>query len=126
MNKIHISDFVYQYLSDLRIEKDQEAHIRLFAERTGEQVGQIITDIVAESMALILAGKSTTAAQLPLSAPLSVGVLLTAKEVASYLSISKAKAYRMMQDKEIPTFRIGRTARVRAHDLEIFIKEHVL
>jgi hypothetical protein len=68
MNKIHISDFVYQYLSDLRIEKDQEAHIRLFAERTGEQVGQIITDIVAEIMALILAGKSATATQLPLSA----------------------------------------------------------
>ena len=109
MDKIHIYEFATQHLSDLRIEKDREAHIRLFAERTEKQVGQIITNIVTEIMALVLVGRSLAATQLSLPAHppepalLPVRRLLTAGEVADFLNISKAKAYRMMQKREMPS-----------------------
>jgi excisionase family DNA binding protein len=51
--------------------------------------------------------------------------LLNAVEVAKRLVISKAKAYQLMQRKEIPTVCMGRSARVRQQDLEEFIKRQV-
>jgi excisionase family DNA binding protein len=42
------------------------------------------------------------------------------------MRISKAKAYRMMQDREIPVVRMRRTARVRVQDVEALIKGYVV
>ena len=47
--------------------------------------------------------------------------LLTAKEVAEILNISKAFAYKLMQAGEIRTVVIGSSRRVRREDLEDFI-----
>ena len=50
--------------------------------------------------------------------------LLRADQVAIRLNISRALAYRLMQDGEIPTVRFNRTVRVRELDLDRFIQNH--
>jgi hypothetical protein len=102
MNKSHTPRFDQKYPSGFDIPKDQETHVRLFAAKIGEQVGHTITDLVAEMMALLLAGKPSAATQSPALDNLSRYRLLTADEVASFLNISKAKAYRMMQTEKYP------------------------
>ena len=47
--------------------------------------------------------------------------LLTAKEVAEILNISKAFAYKLMQTGQLTTICIGSSRRVRITDLEDFI-----
>jgi excisionase family DNA binding protein len=51
--------------------------------------------------------------------------LLRGKEVAQILNVSKAFAYRLMAEGEIPTVRLGRSVRVRPEDLEQFIAEQI-
>ena len=48
---------------------------------------------------------------------LRINTLLTAKEVAEILNISRSKTYHWMQIGEIPTVRIGKSRRVRPEDL---------
>jgi excisionase family DNA binding protein len=43
--------------------------------------------------------------------------LLTVKEVADYLRVSRVTAWRWCQQGVIPAFRIGRTWRIRRDDL---------
>jgi excisionase family DNA binding protein len=47
--------------------------------------------------------------------------LLTAQDIAKCLQVSEAMAYQLMQRREIPTVKIGRSVRVRPVDLENFI-----
>ena len=47
--------------------------------------------------------------------------LLKADEVAKYLRLSKAGAYRLMYTGEIPVIRFGRSVRVREEDLDHFV-----
>jgi excisionase family DNA binding protein len=51
--------------------------------------------------------------------------LLRGSEVAQILNISKALAYRLMADGEIPTVRLGRAVRVRPEDLSQFLEDSV-
>ena len=108
------------------IGKNEEAYIRSIAERIGTQVGQTVTDLMAEIMTLILVDRSKIATQSPFAVARITDRLLTANEIASRLHISKSKVYRMMRNGEIPTVRIGKTERVRAQDLEVFIQEHAV
>ncbi len=48
----------------------------------------------------------------------------TAREIAVLLKISKALAYRLIAQGEIPCVRFGRTVRVREEDLGSFIRAH--
>jgi excisionase family DNA binding protein len=48
--------------------------------------------------------------------------LLKAVDVARILNISKAMAYRLIQQREIPVVRISHAVRVRLPDLETYIK----
>ena len=48
--------------------------------------------------------------------------LLKAADVAQILNISKAMAYRLIKQKEIPVVRICHAVRVRPSDLETYIK----
>ena len=50
--------------------------------------------------------------------------LLTGKEVAQILRVSRAYAYRLMKQGSIPTIKIGRTVRVRYESLLEFIQEN--
>jgi excisionase family DNA binding protein len=52
--------------------------------------------------------------------PLETG-LLTAAQVVKILMISKSNAYRLIQQGEIPSIRIGQSVRVREEDLEEFV-----
>jgi excisionase family DNA binding protein len=55
---------------------------------------------------------------------LRINTLLTAKQVAEILNISKSKAYHFMQLGEIPTVRIGKSRRIRLEDLNIYIQSN--
>ncbi len=50
--------------------------------------------------------------------------LLKGIEVAEILNISKAYAYRLMSNGQIPTIRFGRSVRVRPEDLNAFIENN--
>lgn len=50
--------------------------------------------------------------------------LLKGDEVARILNISRSQAYKLMQQGEIPTVRIGRSVRVRYESLWDFIEEN--
>jgi excisionase family DNA binding protein len=43
--------------------------------------------------------------------------ILTAKQVAEYLQLSKSKVYYMISRKQLPHFRVGKNVRVRMSDL---------
>jgi len=51
--------------------------------------------------------------------------LLNPADVAEILKISKALAYKMLKEGEIPTVRFGSSVRVRREDLEKYIYEKV-
>ena len=53
------------------------------------------------------------------------GGLLRAIEVAKALSISRAMAYRLMQQGDIRTVRIAGSRRVRIKDLERYISDNM-
>jgi len=50
--------------------------------------------------------------------------LLKGDEVARILNISRSQAYKLMQQGQIPTVRIGRSVRVRHESLWTFIEEN--
>ncbi len=51
-------------------------------------------------------------------------VLLTGDDLARIMQISRAQAYRIMQDPQLPVIRIGKLVRVRPADLERFLAAH--
>lgn len=51
--------------------------------------------------------------------------LLKAVEVAEVLNVSRAFAYKLMRQGEIPSIRIGRSVRVRQQDLFTYIDNNV-
>ena len=48
--------------------------------------------------------------------------LITAIDVAKVLKISKALAYRLISQGQIPSVRFGKTVRVKPEDLDAFIE----
>ncbi|MCK4782874.1 MAG: helix-turn-helix domain-containing protein [Desulfobacteraceae bacterium] len=51
--------------------------------------------------------------------------LLTARDIAYLMQISKSKAYDLMRSGEIPAVRIGRSIRVREEDIDQYIEDHL-
>ena len=52
--------------------------------------------------------------------------LLTAREVACYLKLSKSKVYYMIQTKKIPHVRIGRNVRIKETDLKAWLENNTI
>jgi excisionase family DNA binding protein len=50
--------------------------------------------------------------------------LLTAGDVAGYLQISRALAYRLIVEGKLPGIRFGRTVRVLEQDLIAFVQQN--
>jgi excisionase family DNA binding protein len=50
---------------------------------------------------------------------------LTAREIANILKISRALAYRLIGQGDIPSIQFGRVSRVRQEDLDAFIQKSV-
>ncbi len=51
--------------------------------------------------------------------------LLTAKEIAKRLQVSKALIYNLISQGQIRSVRFGKTVRVRAEDLDTFIQSNM-
>ena len=103
------------------LNKDDEAAIQAIAERVGREIRQAFTNSLGEVLLLIRDKERYTT----LERSIHQDEFLTASELAKTLKISKALAYRMIQIKEIPSFSIGRTVRVRRDDLDTFIESHM-
>ena len=52
--------------------------------------------------------------------------LMTIKEVAKYLKVSKSTIFRLMRDGELPSIKFSakRFTRIKRSDLEAFIERH--
>jgi excisionase family DNA binding protein len=112
-------------LSRMIISASEEAAIKQRADRVGKQFGEVVSSFLAEIMISILATKPKVSSPRSQSTlPGSVDIL-TATEVAEILKVSKAKAYKMMQQGEILAVQFDRTRRVRRQDLDEFIKGHL-
>lgn len=53
--------------------------------------------------------------------PGSISPLLTIDEVAKFLRISKTSVYRLVERRELPFCRVGRTLRFTRKDLETYL-----
>ncbi len=51
--------------------------------------------------------------------------ILTVSETAAYLKLSKSKVYLMVQRKEIPHIKMGKSVRIRTSDLINWIEKQV-
>lgn len=51
-------------------------------------------------------------------------VILTLKETAVYLKISRQQAYKMVRSGELPHVRVGKSIRCKIKDLDLYIEEH--
>jgi excisionase family DNA binding protein len=113
-------------LSKLSISATEEVAIKQRADRVGKEIGEAISSFLAEIMISILT--TWPQASSPRSQTTHQGSedILKAGEVAEILKISKAMAYRLIKQGEIPAIQFGRTTRVRRQDLEEFIRAHVM
>ncbi len=61
-----------------------------------------------------------------LSAPplTEADMLLTVREVAERLAVSRRHVWRLISANELPSIKFGRTTRVRVQDLEEFVERH--
>ena len=103
------------------LNKDDEAAIQSIAERVGKEIRQAFASSLGEILLLIRDKERHATMELSVHQD----EFLTASELAKILKISNALAYRMIQIKEIPSFSIGRTVRVRRADLDAFIELHM-
>lgn len=51
--------------------------------------------------------------------------ILTVSETAAYLKLSKSKVYLLVQRKEIPHLKMGKSVRIRQCDLQEWIEQNV-
>ena len=91
---------------------------------SSENIGRLVSEIIVDSLTLLWAEKPTSQPSVVREQPAN-DKLLNAAEVAKTLGISKAKAYQLMQRKEIPTVCMGRSVRVRQQDLEDYIERQL-
>jgi excisionase family DNA binding protein len=49
--------------------------------------------------------------------------ILTIREVAEYLKVTERTLYRLVQEKQIPAFKVGNSWRFRRDDLERWISK---
>ena len=113
-------------LSRLSINATEEAAIKQRADRVGKQIGEAVSSLIAEIMISILATRLQASSPRLQTIQQGSEDILKAGEVAEILKISKAMAYRLIQQREIPAIKFGRTTRVRRQDLEEFIRAHMM
>lgn len=51
--------------------------------------------------------------------------MLTVPQIAQELAVSRMTVYRLVHDGELPALRIGRSIRIRRHDLNTYIEEAI-
>jgi excisionase family DNA binding protein len=114
-----------------------ETNIKSFAQKIGEETGQIVSDFLTGILLLVLVDRPPDSKQSPEvkqrpNSERSEAIkqasekLLTGSEVAERLNISKAKAYKLMSAGRISSVRFDKTVRVRKQDLEKFVDDHIV
>ena len=94
--------------------------IHAIATRMSEQIGLVVASSLREMLFVLIEERGKDA----LDAPANQDEFLTAGDVAKILKISKSQAYHMIRTRDIPSFSIGRTVRVRRLDLDAVIEAH--
>jgi len=84
-----------------------------------------ISLVVAGSLREILFVLREDGKRLTLQPSADQDEFLTAGDVATILKISKSQVYHMIRRREIPSFSIGKTVRVRRVDLDAVIESHM-
>ena len=107
------------------LNKEEEASIHAIAEKMGERISQVVDTSLREMLSLIKENRRQSTIQKDNFTP-STPEFLRASDIAKELKISKSLAYHMIRTKEIPTFCIGRTVRIRREDLDVFVYAHTV
>ncbi len=120
----------YTRPSRSRSSTDQDAIIRMYADRIGEKIGRLVSEIIVDTLTLLWIENPTSQHSIVREITQdrkqpNGDKLLKAAEVAEKLDISKSKAYQLMQRGEIPTVHLGQAVRVRQQDLEEFINSQL-
>ena len=116
MGKKNIQDGIPEMHHNKQVlSQEKEARIRSFSQHMGE----FITAALTELLTLLMMDRQ------PSVSP-KTNTLLTAADVAKRLNVSKAKAYQLIRDGDLPSIHFGRTTRVRPEDLENIINGQVI
>jgi excisionase family DNA binding protein len=107
--------------SKIILSAEEETAVQAIATRMSEQISLV----VAGSLREILFVLREDGRGLTLQPSADQDEFLTAGEVATILKISKSQVYHMIQTRDIPSFSIGRTVRVRRMDLDAVIEAHM-
>jgi excisionase family DNA binding protein len=121
--------------SGLEINQKQEEIIQIYADRIGEKIGRMVSEIIVDSVTMLRIEKQVDQSidrraqtmiydTSHLHEQSASNRLLNGSEIAKRLGISKGKASSLMQRGDIPTMRMGRAVRVRPQDLEEYIKRN--
>ena len=100
---------------------EDETTIQTIAKRMSEQISQVVAGSLREILFVIREDRRDGNYQ-PAT---DQNQILTAGDVAEILKISKSQAYHMIRRREIPSFSIGRTVRVRRVDLDAVVEAHM-
>lgn len=118
----------------------EDAALQAVAQKMGAQISHVVYAGLVDFLILLrgeikqtgkeVAAHSTiTATSVPeydAPEPVQYKPFLTAGDIAKMLGISKAKAYRLIQQKEIHSISIDKTVRVRWEDWEAFVQKHLV
>ena len=97
-----------------------EEAIHAIATRISEQIGLVVASSMREMLFVLMEERENGYVH----TPADQDEFLTAGDVAKILKISKSQAYHMIRTRDIPSFSIGRTVRVRRLDLDAVIEAH--
>ncbi len=118
----------------------EEAALQAIAQKMGAQISHVVYAGLVDFLILLRgeikqSGKEVAAhSMIPTVSvpeydapePVQYKPFLTAGDIAKMLGISKAKAYRLIQQKEIRSISIDKTVRVRWEDWEAFVQKHLV
>jgi excisionase family DNA binding protein len=116
----------------------EEAALQAIAQKMGAQISHVVYAGLVDFLILfreeikqtktdvaVMSTTSTTPIDETPPKPKNYKPFLTAGEIAKILGISKAKAYRLIQQKKIRSISIDKTVRVRWEDWEAFVQKHL-
>ena len=117
-----------------------ESALQAIAQKMGAQISHVVYTSLMDFLILLreegrqsgreaAAPAAIPAAPIPEPGalePTSYKPFLRAGDIAAMLGISKAKAYRLIQQKEIRSISIDKTVRVRWEDWEAFVQKHLV
>lgn len=110
-----------QYIFTLN--REEEAIIQSIAEKVSEQISQVVTASLIEMFLMMRMNRIQPAVQQTMTIP-QADEFLTAGDLAGMLKISKSRAYQMIKTREIASFCIGKSVRVRREDLNAYLQAH--